>query len=544
MPPPPPPSPLPLELIIAATIIAATTIAFVLSRAFSKRIGVAPPQWKAASELIGAFGNGLGLKLDGLMHPLALGAYLLQTCQQRDDARVVAASSSADIGAKLHDGANFIKYAAAATEPAESDETWFRLISALAGCGPSEFIRLHSEKRNDDDDEGDSHVHVPRHFVVVDESHRAIVLALGGTSSVEEASQAAAAGGHEDGAPFCGGRAHARTARMAEAVWRAVGDDVNAALEGRPTFELVVTGHSIGAGTAGLVTILLYYLRASTGVHRTGFLPPMPPPPRSDVPIRCLAYAPPPVFAPPGRWYIDLKGGALAHTYTYVLADDAVPFLSARAGRLLFASLRALDAAFDARSSADQQIEALTAAATASAASVPASTSAPELTMPGRRFVWLRHAAPESGLAPRVVECDVTVVTTSVLGGVPLASSMIDDHDVSAYAAALIAAAAAHPAPIPAQSPEAQPVALGTPPTSPAPTPTKAPAPDSIGTPPMSPAPMPPAAAPAAPMPKLPAASPATLAAKLSVPIAYSRTTPHKGTPNEQVAEWAGVWSL
>ena len=53
--------------------------------------------------------------------------------------------------------------------------------------------------------------------------------------------------------------AHAGMARMARAVWSTAGDDVCRALAASPEgTELILTGHSLGAGVASLLTLMLH----------------------------------------------------------------------------------------------------------------------------------------------------------------------------------------------------------------------------------------------------------------------------------------------
>lgn len=117
-----------------------------------------------------------------------------------------------------------------------------------------------------------------RHMVVVDHEHKKVVLSIRGTFSLEEIVKDVAAFTRE----FCGGEAHSEMATMAERVWTAAGPKVQTVLEENPGYEFILTGHSLGAGAACLVTIL---------VQNKRLLP-------KEQNIRCFAYASPPCFTP------------------------------------------------------------------------------------------------------------------------------------------------------------------------------------------------------------------------------------------------------
>jgi len=59
--------------------------------------------------------------------------------------------------------------------------------------------------------------------------------------------------------PFCGGEAHAGMSIMTERLWELVADNVLKALDENVGYELILAGHSLGAGTALLLNILLHH---------------------------------------------------------------------------------------------------------------------------------------------------------------------------------------------------------------------------------------------------------------------------------------------
>lgn len=157
-----------------------------------------------------------------------------------------------------------------------------------------------------------------RHMLVVDHEHQKVVLSLRGTFSLEEIVSDVAAFSRE----FCGGEAHSEMATMAERVWAVAGPKVSSVLEENPGYELILTGHSLGAGAACLVTIL---------VQNKKLLP-------REQRIRCFAYSSPPVYTP-----IEFVPKSVQSTINFVHENDVVPYLSIQKVRKLFSSLLAVD---------------------------------------------------------------------------------------------------------------------------------------------------------------------------------------------------------
>lgn len=221
-------------------------------------------------------------------------------------------------------------------------------------------------------------------------------------------------------------------AAMARAVWRSVGELTLSTLKHHSGYELVVVGHSLGAGTAGLLTILLYSLRQAPQAA-------LPPPPPAAVRIRGFCFAPPPVFAP----FSAAPPGAIDAISAFVYADDCVPFLSVRAGREMFAAMHGIDEV--ARTMASTEV-LLTAAGRSPASDELATqayervatladlNAAPELLMPAATFLWMRSTSMG---AFDVVECNTTAVAEAVIGGIPLGVKMLADHMTDKYETAL-----------------------------------------------------------------------------------------------------------
>lgn len=121
--------------------------------------------------------------------------------------------------------------------------------------------------------------------------------------------------------PFCGGQAHAGFALMTERLWDLVADDVLKALNENEGYELIITGHSLGAGTALLLNILLHQDERLNGI-----------------PFRTFAFASPPVYSP-----LSQVPKALRTAVNYMHDNDDVPLLSGDSIRHTISTLTAID---------------------------------------------------------------------------------------------------------------------------------------------------------------------------------------------------------
>jgi len=217
-----------------------------------------------------------------------------------------------------------------------------------------------------------------RHMVVVDHQHRKVVLSIRGTFSLGEIVIDAAAFSRE----FCGGEAHSEMANMAENVWSVAGPTVQTMLAANHhQYELILTGHSLGAGAACLLTILLESKRILPKHQK----------------FRCFAYAAPPVFTP-----LEFVPNSVQATTNFVHENDVIPFLSVHTVRQLFQQIRAVDAyAHDAMTRRERYKvllgiqpppqDLIASVLEAYGKPIQPKQGAPILSIPAHHIVWLKQ---------------------------------------------------------------------------------------------------------------------------------------------------------
>lgn len=150
-------------------------------------------------------------------------------------------------------------------------------------------------------------INVPRHFVALDEDRCSIVVAIRGTNSISDVITDLLC----ENEPFANGYAHSGMKNAAESLFTSLLPTLRSILTKRPKYSIVVTGHSLGAGVAILLTKVLLM---------NGFCD-----------VKCFAIAPCPVFGPMDK--VDTEWSESLECF--VNADDLVATLCLASARKL-----------------------------------------------------------------------------------------------------------------------------------------------------------------------------------------------------------------
>jgi hypothetical protein len=222
---------------------------------------------------------------------------------------------------------------------------------------------------------------------------------------------------------FCGGEGHSEMATMAERVWAAAGPTVCQLLDDNKGYNVVLTGHSLGAGTATLLNIMCHRNNNQLVNGRN---------------VQCFAYAAPPVFTP-----LEFVPRAVQSATNYIHEEDAVPFLSVHSVRHCFASIRTIEEYPTDKLTRKDRAEILLnmkkpprelveAVLRASNAPLEPKEGAPLLMIPAATSVWLRED-PKSGLFSFRI-CDPQRLAKL---GILFHKNMLPDHFPPRYEHAL-----------------------------------------------------------------------------------------------------------
>ena len=255
------------------------------------------------------------------------------------------------------------------------------------------LVHVDQDYEGEDQDQGHHH-HTLRHLVAIDHAHKEVVLALRGTFSLQEVVIDIASFSREN---YCGGEAHEGMANMAERVWEVAGGTVVSLLEQHPNYTFIVTGHSLGGGTASLLTILLKqqqlqqtrpFTERTVGTE-DNYPPRLPP----STELQCFAYASPPVFTP-----LEVIPQARQLITNFIHDTDAVPFLSVYSVRQLLAQLKALqphvkNLTWGEKLSIATGSQPPATALVDTVAVVTPKRGAPRLEVPAAQTIWLRPSS-------------------------------------------------------------------------------------------------------------------------------------------------------
>ena len=170
------------------------------------------------------------------------------------------------------------------------------------------------------EDKGED-AHCPKFILFLDHKSKSVVLAVRGTFSLADAVIDMVA----DEETFLDGFAHRGILRGAKKIMSTISDDLAKALNDNPGYAFVVTGHSLGAGTAEIIA--MSYLMEKR---------------RSRTDVECVALAPPPVFRSKSskRTLPSRVSDAIT---IYVNRQDCVPHMSLATIAKLLGYARAVD---------------------------------------------------------------------------------------------------------------------------------------------------------------------------------------------------------
>ena len=169
------------------------------------------------------------------------------------------------------------------------------------------------------DQDGDDHC--PKFMIFTDHDSKSIILAIRGTYSLADVIVDIICDEEE----FLDGHAHRGILKGAKRILKESGDILKKAIQDFPDHRLVITGHSLGAGTAVLITMALM-----NSDYPEIFNP-------DSTPIKCVALAAPPVY----RSRLPCK--ADKHISIFINENDIVPRLSLANMATVITKLRAID---------------------------------------------------------------------------------------------------------------------------------------------------------------------------------------------------------
>lgn len=176
-----------------------------------------------------------------------------------------------------------------------------QLLCQLNHVNPTDIVLLESSNSMD----------CPTHALVVDHRHQQIVWTIRGSLCVNDLFGVL----QVTGTPFLGGHAHFGFATLAQALWKS-GSEALSDLP--PHYELVLTGHSLGASVAMLLTHIILEEQQQHHVDNR--------------PVRCVAFGPMPSTTLP-----------VPNCTAFCYGDDLVPQESLHTFRVLNEHLAAVN---------------------------------------------------------------------------------------------------------------------------------------------------------------------------------------------------------
>ena len=164
--------------------------------------------------------------------------------------------------------------------------------------------------------------HCPKYAILADHETKSIVFSVRGTHSLTDVVIDIVC----DDEDFLDGHAHRGILRGMKKVLKDSMDPLKQALSSHPGYSLVLTGHSLGAGTVQLMAMEIMS-------NPKKYLP------FSDTKVECVALAPPPVY----RSVTPIPKAMKERLHIYINNQDCVPRMSLGSLAVLVVVLRAVD---------------------------------------------------------------------------------------------------------------------------------------------------------------------------------------------------------
>eukprot|EP01125_Pyxidicula_operculata_P020779 TRINITY_DN777_c0_g1_i1.p1 TRINITY_DN777_c0_g1~~TRINITY_DN777_c0_g1_i1.p1 ORF type:complete len:411 (+),score=75.28 TRINITY_DN777_c0_g1_i1:371-1603(+) len=148
-------------------------------------------------------------------------------------------------------------------------------------------------------------VYCPGYYIILDHRLKSIVLAIRGTFHIDDVLTDLIASYVDfvDDDKGVKGEAHDGIAQAAQTVVSILEESLKKQLEKYPDYGIMVVGHSLGAGTAALLSILLKKKHP-------------------NFPLRCFSFAPPPVVS------YNLAKECESYVHSYIFQNDVISRLS------------------------------------------------------------------------------------------------------------------------------------------------------------------------------------------------------------------------
>jgi Lipase (class 3) len=222
---------------------------------------------------------------------------------------------------------------------------------------------------------------------------------------------------------FSGGLAHKGMAKRADDLLNSV-NTTNAIANGldqNQGYQLILTGHSLGAGIAALLAIKLHADASCRAAYKA-----------DDHDIRCFGFGCPPVFAPTE----NTTHLAFANTFCFINGKDVIPFLSIDAIRRLVAMLKQVNDITKTLNPLDQVLMLrgmkeppgiLVRNVMSGSANLEPLPGAERLEVPGEFVMWMDDALD---IKPKASASDVVLCQPSKISNlaIRLADDFIVDH--------------------------------------------------------------------------------------------------------------------